>query len=370
MEPINLEKMVRKLYELPTSVEDVRRSLAVGQPVPGTVDWFRRAAGLAPMSVANQVLTSLGNRTHQMALEIEKWKPTEIVVSEPINGVLEDGSLLFETRKLEVRPPTQYEVLQAARYVDQVTYTTYRKLAEATVEKFAHLRRVMPAKANVVRPFENLVLKLTDYWSATVSKGMVSFGACKSFVLSPFRWAHRLYSGIDAVDVALCAIAVGVIVYAAARAYKWSQRELLLRHDRLIDERYDYLNGDLGLAGNIRMIAQPAMVNWAMKMRDRLARRTKYGTDLYTAQRELRIAFERATEYDVGTEFIHGCISSLGNFTLLSKGELWIQLNRHLQAFIRARAADHNPLTVADIGGLRASMDFVCGDHVQVQISR
>ncbi len=159
---------------------------------------------------------------------------------------------------------------------------------------------------------------------------------------------------------------IGFAAWSAPKLYSWSQRKDLHLADHMA-QREQYLDGDLGLVDNLRMITRPRVVRWAKAWRARMAAGSRYGDDLFEAQRMLRACFE--VHGFVGEEFITGCISSLGDFRALARGELYIQLNRHLLGFIKSRPQGFE-LEMEQIIALRAAVDMACGDHVQVQISR
>ncbi len=127
------------------------------------------------------------------------------------------------------------------------------------------------------------------------------------------------------------------------------------------------LDGDSGLVDNIKLLVKTRLVEWGIAERQRLASAHNYGSSLFDQQRRVRAIFENVA---FGEDFIFGCLSTLGDFRTLSRGELYIQLNRHLQGFIKARLDTPAPLTIEEIGNLRAATDFVCGDHLQIQVSR
>lgn len=153
-------------------------------------------------------------------------------------------------------------------------------------------------------------------------------------------------------------------------AYSSCQRAYHNHLDRLEEGRQTVLDGDGTLVQNILAMPTAALVRWSQRSRGRWAKATRLGDDLFHYQLSIRAIYGRVAR---GDDFIEGCISSMGDIRGLSRGELYIQLNRHLNAFIKTQADPRgaaNPLAYDEILALRAATDVVCGDHITVQISR
>lgn len=334
------EIIAESIYTLPSLMGDWKTIFQEKRNVVGSAPWVKETIALSPDTWVDQSVRALEVRR---ALARASWPFKVSVTSEPINGVVDDGSLMFESRDTLLALPNQAAVLAGARKMDLMMSMV---LQDANNWRHKLIKPTLPHFDWIASAYERI------HWPTFNIRSWL-----------PSKWWL-----VGGTVVAVCVLIPAVLL--CGKAYRWGQRKYILHLDQLEDQRYDFVNGDGTLIENIRMMAQPALINWAKKARESLLRKTSYGHDLYHAQRTLRIAFERATEGDAGEEFIHGCISSLGNFTTLSRGELWIQLNRHLQAFVRMRAQTDDPLSIHDIGGMRAAADLVCGDHIQVQISR
>jgi hypothetical protein len=165
--------------------------------------------------------------------------------------------------------------------------------------------------------------------------------------------------------------------YIRHRIYGYAQRSLhgtsvldgqrVENHVAVNDRVEAALNGDVTLISNIKINFHTKLIEWGIRERQKMAETLNYGKGLYEQQRRVRAVFELV---EFGEDFILGCLSTLGDHRVLSRGELYIQLNRHLNGFIKAKQDSPIPLTIQQIGHLRAAMDMVCGDHVQVQVSR
>lgn len=209
---------------------------------------------------------------------------------------------------------------------------------------------------------------------------------CLNFIKSAgCPWVDTLKGGLPSRSSVCLAAAVLILTGACyvsvrSKVYGASQRLLhgavvlpgVVPHvveavDALEQEVEQHLDGDASLFQSVRLIIKTRLAAWGLEERERILRKLNYGPSLYDQQRRMRVIMSRVAH---GEDFIHGCLSTLGDFRVLSRGELYIQLNRHLLGFVRAKADSPFPLAIEEIMHLRAAVDFVCGDHIQIQVSR
>ncbi len=164
--------------------------------------------------------------------------------------------------------------------------------------------------------------------------------------------------------------------YLRGRLYSWARWRLegqfeyqpaggvtLIRND----ERQALVDGDASLTSRIRLLLEPRLLRWANRERHRLLTTTAVEDTWLQYQNRLR---DILTAEDHGLDWFYGMMPSLGDIRALDAGELNSLLVRHLNAFVKAKADSHTPLTIAQITALRASVDLAVGTHVQIQVSR
>ncbi len=143
-----------------------------------------------------------------------------------------------------------------------------------------------------------------------------------------------------------------------------TQRQILLGDEGAAE---NYLNGDAGLINNIKFCFSTKAQQYALAVRRTYLPSIRRGEELFDYQAQIDSMF---ADTENGPEFWAGILSSMGDFRTLSRGEMRIQLNRHLKGFITSRLDARNPLTPEQIHALNAVILLICGQHVTVQVSR
>ncbi len=322
---------------------------------------FERWRSPPKLEVEDIVTQLMTPKTVQTCSEkiMGQWPWINQAPPQPVDGrVLVDEIVAFSTPTPTLRLPTAWELHSAAITADFQLYIMRHKAWADLKSLLPHFTLGPPTRESV---FSAVKALLTPSSRTINCVGALAFGTLWT-VMMYYGLKHHFYCRAQKMIG-------GTVTTDTALPGQFPRIQVIPAAEHFDDQVEDALNGDLSLYNKIRLLAKSRLMEWALWERKKIAEDTNYGKSLYHQQQRLRRVFGRV---DYGEDFLHGCLSTLGDHRTLSPGELYIQLNRHLNGYIKAMQDRPNqpPLTTQEIQDLRAAMDIACGDHVQVQVSR
>ncbi len=166
--------------------------------------------------------------------------------------------------------------------------------------------------------------------------------------------------------------------YLQDALYRWSRRRLdgqhflegeLWRRRRDAEIEELVLGDPVSVKSRIQLYVEPIILRWANRFQQSIVSRVHVETTWHQEQERLLEILSAANH---GSTFYYGIVASLGDFRAMDAGELNCLLQRHLNAFIKAREDSKTLATLSaqEITALQGAVAFAARTHVMRQVSR